>query len=283
VNRPIFALVTCGVSAVVLSGCGRTPTEPSLALSSVQAAETTAADAAVASTAQADLEARERELAAREAELRAQQEELRRQREELEAQSARQFEAGAPTQASMRSPTSSVQKVPTPPIVVPVGTTLSIELAATVNTKTARVGDRVEGRLASDLVMDERPAAMAGAAVRGSVTELVSGSDKIGGVPTIGLTFDSLQAVNGATIPILARYRKQGDSDVGEDAAKVVGGAAAGAAIGHEVGDDDRDTVIGGVIGGVAGAAAAQKTGGDVKIAAGKVITAATETSFSIY
>ena len=305
-----------GVSAIGLGACGRTPTgplgaqqaaqgtdlpevatleadQPTGTARAVTAAETTP-DTDDELTADDELSRREAELAQRERELRVQQEELRRERERLEAgrggagpapeDSYDADEATSPVATT--SANSSIRKEPTLPIVVPPGTPLEITLAANVNTKVARVGDRVEGRLASDLVVDERRAAMAGAAVTGSVTELVSGSDKVGGVPTLGLTFDSLQAANGATIPIVAKFRKQGDSDTPSDAAKVVGGAAAGAVIGHEVKDDkdsDRGTVIGGILGGAAGAAAAQKTGGEVKVRAGTVITAPTETSFSIY
>jgi hypothetical protein len=189
----------------------------------------------------------------------------------------------ASTTAGAAEPVSRVERVATPPIVVPAGTALEIELDANVNTKTARVGDSVQSHLASDLVVDGRRAATAGAAVTGKVTELVSGSDKVGGTPTLGLTFDSLVAENGATVPILARFRHQGDSDLGEDAAKVAGGAAAGAVIGHEAGDNDKGTVVGGILGGAAGAAAAKKTGGEVKLRAGRVLNVTTEASFSIY
>lgn len=185
--------------------------------------------------------------------------------------------------AATNTSSSSVERVATPPIVVPAGTSLSIELAANVNTKSARVGDRVDGRLAADLVVDDRQAANAGAPVTGEVTELVSGSNKIGGTPILALTFDSLVAANGATVPILARYRRQGESENVEDAAKVLGGATAGAVIGHEVGEDDKGTVVGGILGGAAGAAAAKNTGRDLKLRAGTVINVATETSFSIY
>ena len=300
-----------GVSAIALVGCGRTPTGPVDVAQAAPAPEVATLDAdqptgtvrgataaEVAPEHGDELRRREAELAQRERELRVQQDELRRERERLEAARG----GGRPPtaadddwydadQATSPAATTSangsvIQKLPTLPIVVPPGTPLDIELAANVNTKIARVGDRVEGRLASDLIVDGRRAAVAGAAVTGTVTELVSGSDKVGGVPTLVVTFDSLQAANGATVPILARFRKQGDSDTASDTAKVVGGAAAGAVIGHQVDDDedsDRGTVVGGILGGAAGVAAAQKTGGEVKIRAGTVITAPTETSLSIY
>jgi hypothetical protein len=117
------------------------------------------------------------------------------------------LEAGAAMTTDASTARSSVQRVATPPIVVPAGTTLAIELAANVNTKSTRVGDRVDGRLAADLVIDDRQAASAGAALTGKVTELVAGSDAVSDMPMLGLTFDSIVAANGATIPILARYR----------------------------------------------------------------------------
>jgi len=310
-QSPTFTTATIiGVSAITLVACGRAPTGPLDAAEAAPAPAVATLDAdqptgtargvtvaEVAPEASDELRRREAELAQREHELRVQQEELRRERERLEAArgGGRPATANgddwydadeATTPAATTSANSSIQKVPTLPIVVPPGTPLEIELAANVNTKIARVGDRVEGRLASDLMVDDRRAAVAGATVTGSVTQLVSGSDKVGGVPTLVVTFDSLEAANGATVPIVAKYRKQGDSDTARDAAKVVGGAAAGAVIGHQVDDEgnsDRGTVVGGILGGAAGVAAAQNTGGEVKIRAGTVVTAPTETSFSIY
>jgi membrane-bound lytic murein transglycosylase len=307
-TQPITFATMLGVSAIALVACGRTPTGPVPSARAAQGSEVpevatleadqptgTARAVTAGETAPDDeLRRREAELAQRERELRLQQEELRRERERLEAARSggrpsddSEYSYDADEATSTTAANASIQKVPTPPIVVPSGTPLEIELAANVNTKVARVGDRVEGRLASDLVVDERRAAVAGAPVTGSVTELVSGSDKVGGAPTLVVTFNSLQAANGATIPILAKFRKQGDSDTASDAAKVVGGAAAGAVIGHQVDDDDKDsdrgTVVGGILGGAAGAVAAQKTGSEVKIRAGTVITAPTETTFSIY
>jgi hypothetical protein len=147
-------------------------------------------------------------------------------------------------QATTSEGSSSIRKLPNLPIVVPPGTPLQVKLTANVNTKIARVGDRVEGRLASDLVVGDRRAALAGAAVTGRVTELVPDSNGPGAMSAVVLTFESLQAANGATIPIVARYR----TPTGVDAL-----------------------------------AEAPRPAGDVKVRAGTVITAPTETSFSLY
>ncbi len=164
---------------------------------------------------------------------------------------------------------------------VPAGTRLAIEVVANVNTKHATVGSPVEGRLASDLIVDGRRAAKAGAAVQGTVTQSVSGSDKIGGMPTLGIRFDTLVATDGATKTINAAYSQQGASETGKDTAKIVGAAAAGAIIGHQV-NHKNGSVVGGVLGAGAGTAAAKKTGGEVKILAGTVLTLTTHQSFEV-
>ncbi len=219
-----FAAVgALGLCAVVLGACGRTPAAPSYAAhrlqepaaGSVPARATRVAATSSSTDAGAALSAREQELAARERELRTQQDALRREREQLAAERMRSgtasrtstsaFEADQAVVPAPGAPTSSIRKVPTLPVVVPPGTPLQIELTGNVNARVARVGDRVEGRLAEDLVVNDRRAAVAGAVVSGTVTELATGSDRID-APTVALTFDSLQAANGATVPIVARY-----------------------------------------------------------------------------
>ena len=170
---------------------------------------------------------------------------------------------------------------PPPPIVVPAGTQLAVELAVPVSTKTARVGDSVQGRLQSDLMVGDRRAASAGAAVEGSVTQVVSGSDEIGGVPTLGITFKSLKVVNGTSVPISGQLVQQGKSETAKDTAKIVGGAALGAIIGHQV-SDKNGTVVGGILGGAAGTAAAKNTGGEVTLPAGTIVAVTTQSSFQV-
>ncbi len=148
---------------------------------------------------------------------------------------------------------------------MPAGTQLAVELIAPVGTKTNKVGDSVDARLASDLMIGDRRAAKAGASVHGSITQIISGSKKIGGTPTLGVTFDSLVAANGASVSINAPFTQLGKSETGKDTAKIVGGAAAGAIIGHQVSHKD-GAVVGGLLGGAAGTAAAKGTGGEVTL-----------------
>jgi len=289
------------LAAFSIAGCDRAPTADQAA-----AAETVASQAAAAADAKRDAElaAREQALAAKEAELaraRQQEAELARARHEAElakreAALAREAAAAKSAQAE-KSPgstslalastdppqaTAPSQPVARPtPITVPAGTRLSVSLASDVTTKTAQVGDPVHARLASDVIADGRTAVAAGTAVHGTVTQVVSGSHKIGGVPTLGMAFDSVELGNGKTVPITGRIVQQGKNETAKDTGKILGGAALGAILGKKIGDD-KGKVIGGVLGGAAGAAAAQKTGGEVTLTAGSVLVFATEAPFEV-
>ncbi|MFZ2508471.1 MAG: glycine zipper 2TM domain-containing protein, partial [Steroidobacteraceae bacterium] len=152
------------------------------------------------------------------------------------------------------------------------GTSLSVQLPSTITTKTARVGDRIAANLSNDLVVDGKVIAKAGALLQGSVTEVVSGSNKIGGTPTLGLAFDNLVLADGSDTRVSGRISQTAaKSDTGRDTAKIAGGAAVGAIIGHQV-DSDKGKIIGGLVGAAVGTAAAKKTGTEVELPAGTVI-----------
>ena len=167
------------------------------------------------------------------------------------------------------------------PITVPAGTPMEIELTDSISSGKAKVGDAVEARLRSDLVIDNWRAVESGARVTGSVADVRSGGQEIGGAPRLGLEFTSIAAPNGTIVPINARYLSEGGSETGGDAAKIAGGAAVGAVVGHQV-DDDKGAVIGGILGAAAGAAAAKNTGGDITIEKGAVLNVTTQSAFNV-
>lgn len=293
-NSSFHLLIAAGLS-LALGACGRSPAPDTVPATPSTAAA--AADAAEAESARAaDLAAREQELAAREAAVKQQelqQELARRDAETAAAVAAEQAAAAdekakaaaaAKKKAAAAAATAASPKPaakPPAPIIVPAGTQLAVELTTPVSTKTAKVGDSVQGRLQSDLMVGDRRAASAGAPVQGSVTQVVSGSNKIGGVPTLALTFNSLAAVNGMTVPISGQLVQQGTSETAKDTAKILGGAAVGAIIGHQV-NHKNGSVVGGILGGAAGTAAAKTTGGEVTLPAGTVIAVTTQASFQI-
>lgn len=243
------------------------------------AEETAAVDPAVQAQIDedADLNAKEEELARREAELA-----LKEKEKELADREAALARKPAPTTTASRprpaTPTAAPAPAPTPvasgprQYTVPSGTSLSVQLPAAITTKTARVGDRVSANLTSDLVVDGKLIAKAGALLQGSVSQVVSGSQKIGGTPTLGLSFDNLTLANGSDTRVDGTITQVADrSDTGRDTAKIAGGAIAGGVIGHQV-DGDKGKVIGALIGAAAGTLAAKKTGTEVELPAGTVL-----------
>jgi uncharacterized membrane protein len=264
-------------SGFVLASCGQS--------SAPTAAETAAADAAqaakVAATA-ADEAARKKSeadaasaAAAREAELALQHSELKAREAELAAREARLDKDSAAAKTAAKpvakpvTATPVANSKPAPRIVtVPSGTELKLTLASDLSTKSAKVGDTFRARLGNDVMAEGKVAIPAGTTVVGQVTNVVSGSDKIGAVPTISLHFNSLEYSGGKTLPISGDYTSTGKSEKGQDTAKIVGGAAAGAILGHQVNDKSSGTIIGGLLGAGAGTLAAKKTGTEVKLPA---------------
>jgi len=171
---------------------------------------------------------------------------------------------------------------PPPPITVPPGTQLVVSLQDQLSSKTAVPGQPIEARVAKSIVIDGRVAVPAGARVLGTVTDVISGSRKIGAIPTLGLSFDSLVLPDGQRVRIDGELVERGSSEKGRDTAKILGGTAAGAVLGHQIKNNDGGKIIGGLIGGALGAVAAQKTGTEVQIATGTELAISLASSFQV-
>jgi hypothetical protein len=268
-------LLLAGVASLaLLAACSRPAAEVEVSAADAAAAAQTEADAAAAAAATA---AREAELAQREADLAARE-------ADLAAAAAKPAPARpAPRPVVAAKPPAASQPVASTPapaaaprvMVVPSGTQLAMSLTTPLTSKTAKVGDVVRARVTQDVLVDNRVAIAAGTTVAGQVTDVVSGSDKIGGIPTLGLRFERLELAGGVDVPIDGVISQKGKSDTGRDTAKIVGGAAAGAILGHQVKGGDKGKVLGGLLGGAIGAVAAQKTGTEVTLAEGTELSIA--------
>jgi hypothetical protein len=263
-----FATVVLATGTLMLASCGgsqpKAPPAADTAATEAAAAQAAAADAAaVTATREAELALQESALKAKEAELAAREAELAQARADA-AKPAPTRTASKPEAAKPAAVAKPVPKV----VTVPAGTALNFALSSDVSTKSAKVGDAFRARLASDVVIDGQVAVPAGTIVAGQVTQVVSGSQKIGTTPTLSLHFDSLEYGGGLTIPISGDFTSTGKSEKGQDTAKIAGGAAAGAIIGHQVNSSSGGTIIGGLLGAGAGTLAAKKTGSEVKLPA---------------
>ena len=250
---------------LVLAGCGQ------------KAPPATSTDPAVQAQIEKDAEmkAKEEELARKEAALA-----LKEREQNLAEREAALAKASEPKpKPKPAASTASTAPAPKPAApagprkyTVAAGTSFSVQLPATITTKNAKIGDRVAANLNSDLVVDGKAIAKAGALLQGSITEVISGSNKIGGTPTLGLRFDNLTLADGSDTPISASIREvSAKSDTSRDTAKIAGGALIGGVIGNQV-DSKNGNVIGALIGAAAGTAAAKKTGTEVELPAGTVL-----------
>jgi biotin carboxyl carrier protein len=267
-SRKTLLLLPVAFAALAFAACGKKPAEET-AVTTDPAVQAEIDDSA-------DLKAREEELARREAELA-----LKEKEKDLADREAALAKASAPKprpRAPASSPsTPASQPAPAPVATgpknytVPVGTSVSAQLPAEISTKTAKVGQRFTANLSSDVIVDGKVLARAGAPVQGSITEVISGSKTIGGKPTLGLTFDSMtfsggdRPINGRLTQVAAKSDKAGDT------AKIAGGAIAGGVIGHQV-NSKNGNIVGAIIGAAAGTAAAKKTGKELVLPAGTVI-----------
>lgn len=289
----LAALLALGTAA-----CGGPSAPPQEAAAPATDAAAPAADAAAAekaaaeqaAAAQAATDQAAADLAAREAELKAKEVEIQLRERELAAQQAAAARAPAKSSTPVKqaaapktaaaAPAPAVAAPPPPPVTVAAGTQVAVKLNSSYSTKSAALGAAVNAELASDLVVDGRRVAKAGAPISGTITEVTSGSSKIGAVPALKFDFTQLVVADGSTLPVAIRINQKGQSEKGRDTAKIAGGAAAGAIIGNQV-SNGKGSVIGGVIGGAAGAIGAQKTGTEVEIPAGTVLQANVRTAFT--
>lgn len=284
-------LALTATTATILTGCGGPSTPAPEASPPAAIAGPTAAEVAAATAAEQDAAAA---AAAREAELKAKEVEMQlRELAVADREAAAAASAAAARKAATARPTTTPKPVakapapapapvaapPPPPVTVPAGTQVAVRLNSDYSTKTTALGQAVNAELASDLVVGGRVVARAGAPISGTITEVTSGSRKIGAVPALKIDFTQLVATDGRTLPVAIRINQKGQSEKGRDTAKIVGGTAAGAIIGHQV-NDNTGKVIGGIIGGAAGAVGAQKTGTEVELAAGSVLAANVRTAF---
>ena len=228
------------------------------------------AERAASAEREAQIQKREAELAEREASLAAAQAAAAKPASKPAAPAYKP--KPAVTTPVVSKPSSSVPAAPRV-LVVPAGTQLPLALTEAISTKSAKVGDTVRAGLTSDVRVNDRVAIPSGTTVAGTVTTVVSGSDKIGGVPKLVLHFDRLELPGGRDVPINGEIIQSGKSDTGGDAAKIVGGTAAGAIIGSQVKGGDKGKVIGGLIGGAIGAVSAHETGTEAKLPAGSPLT----------
>ncbi|MEP7347016.1 MAG: hypothetical protein ABI877_17225 [Gemmatimonadaceae bacterium] len=143
------------------------------------------------------------------------------------------------------------------------GTTLNLASTEKICTNTHKVGDRFVATVSSDVTGNNGASVPAGSQVVLEVTKLKRSentNDKI----EIGLRVVSIAIGNKTYTPdadiVTAEIDRVRSSSTGNDAKKVLGGAAVGAILGQVLGKDKKGTIIGAAAGAAAGGAAAAAT-----------------------
>ena len=159
-------------------------------------------------------------------------------------------------------------------VVIPAGTTLSLELKTAVASDTSKVEDQVRASLRSPVVVDGVEALPQGTNVLGHVTAAEQ-SGKVKGRASVAFRFNTIdlpgdagrESISTATVSRVAASTKK------KDATKIGIGAGAGAAIGAIVGGGS-GAAKGAAIGGAAGTGAVLATRGDeVRLGPGAAVT----------
>jgi hypothetical protein len=154
-------------------------------------------------------------------------------------------------------------------ITVPDNTVLDVTLNSSHSSEDSRAEERVNGTLASPVVLDNVTVIPAGARLIGHLTN-VKDSGEVKGRAELGLRFTRLQT-GSVTYDIDTRPMSWvAESTKKEDAVKIGAGAAAGAVIGAITGGK-KGAAIGSAIGAGGGTAVVLATEGqDIRLAAGR-------------
>lgn len=138
---------------------------------------------------------------------------------------------------------------------IPAGRTVRVRLGQTVSSAKSRPGDRWEGTLASDVVVNGNVVARKGARVQG----IVSDAKSSGRLSSPGYVSLRLSSINGQAVRS-NRIGRRATGHAKSNTAKIGGGAALGAAIGALAGGG-KGAAIGAGAGAAAGTAGAAATG----------------------
>jgi hypothetical protein len=167
-------------------------------------------------------------------------------------------------------------------VVVPSSSVVGLQVERSISSETARVEDRVEGRVTRDVIADGRVAIAAGTRVIGDVT-LVERGGKMKDKARLGVRFHTLVLADGSQVPFRTDSIYREGASPGSESARKIGGAAMGGAILGAIIGGAKGAAIGGATG--AGAGSAVVMAGDRNAAtlpAGTVVTVRLSSPLSI-
>jgi hypothetical protein len=165
----------------------------------------------------------------------------------------------APSQTVDSQKVQVVPAPPPPPILLPVGTVLTVRLNETVDTKNSPAGSRFTGSIGHAVMQQGRTVIPVSSTASGVVDQSQQGG-KIKGSSSLSLRLTSI-TVAGVSYPIRTDpFLEQGKGKGGRSTKMGAGGAAAGAVVGGLAGGG-KGALIGTAVGAGAGVAGSAFTG----------------------
>src|SRR5215831_5038361 len=108
---------------------------------------------------------------------------------------------------------------------VPAGTRITVRTDSQINSASAHVGQSFHANLVSDLVVEGKTIAKAGAPAKGKVT-YVKSSGRLHDPGQVTVRLTSIQLANGKTLSVsTSGYREKGKSHTKSNVTKIGGGA----------------------------------------------------------
>ncbi len=177
----------------------------------------------------------------------------------------------APSQTVDSQKVQVVPGPPPPPILLPVGTVLTVRLNETVDTKNSPAGSRFTGSI-GHAVMQQGQTVIPVSSTASGVVEKSQQGGKIKGSSSLSLRLTSI-TVAGVSYPIRTDpFLEQGKGKGGRSTKMGAGGAAAGAVVGGLAGGG-KGALIGTAVGAGAGVAGSAFTGNnDLVVSAESVL-----------
>jgi type IV secretion system protein VirB10 len=175
------------------------------------------------------------------------------------------------------------QAVIAPPLIVPAGTVIPVELINRISTKNIEVGDNVYARTIFPITVRNQIVIPVGTNVLGKIVQ-VERPGRVKGKASLALTFQTLIFPNGFNVPIYGSLggsdtgnrrgesTLEGDSSKGKDAGTVAQAGAPGAIVGGIVNGRKGALIGGGVGAGVALAGVLLTRGDDLDLPRGTMI-----------
>jgi hypothetical protein len=166
---------------------------------------------------------------------------------------------------------------------VPSGTILRAAFDTEISSKTAKVGDRLEGSLLDSVMADDGTVvAGSGAKVRAEVENAKPAGD-LGGRSELRFRIKEIQ-IGGDWHPVsTSAYDAIGETHTKKNIGYIAGGAAVGAILGQVLGKDTESTLKGAAAGAAAGTgAAAIKGGAEITIEKGRTVAFTLESPLTI-